>query len=126
MIGLPGDFTPVLRFVRAVAFSHSARESAGGYDTVREAFRILDNFNDPLDADEGDDDEVVVEGGGDMYSATQFVVAADASNRVLYYHDQYDRAVKRVDLNEIDFSTLGKDAVHLPFGREPVIVDISP
>ena len=44
MIGLPGDFTPPSRFVRAVAFTQSARPTEGGYDTVRESFRIFGQF----------------------------------------------------------------------------------
>ncbi len=53
MIGLPGDFTPPSRFIRAVAFTQTARNTTGGYDTAREVFRILDNFNLPLSAVEG-------------------------------------------------------------------------
>jgi hypothetical protein len=35
MIGLPGDFTPPSRFVRAVAFSKTARPTATGDETIR-------------------------------------------------------------------------------------------
>ena len=69
MIGLPGDFTPPSRFVRAVAFSQTARETEGGFDTIREAFRILDNFNIPADAAEGAQDDV--QSDDLLYSATQ-------------------------------------------------------
>ena len=68
MVGLPGDFTPPSRFVRAVAFSQTARETTGGYDTVREAFRILDNFNIPADAAEGAQSDV--QSDDLLYSAT--------------------------------------------------------
>ena len=47
-LGLPGDFTPVSRFLRAVALSKDARHTRGGFDTTREVIRILDNFNVPL------------------------------------------------------------------------------
>ena len=40
MIGLPGDFTPPSRFVRAVAFSQTARPTATGEETIYEVFRI--------------------------------------------------------------------------------------
>ena len=53
MIGLPGDFTPPSRFVRAVAFSKTARPTNTGEETMYELFRILDNFNVPLGAAEG-------------------------------------------------------------------------
>ncbi len=45
MIGLPGDFTPPSRFVRATAFSQTARHTQSSGETVYELFRILDNFN---------------------------------------------------------------------------------
>ncbi len=54
MIGLPGDFTPPSRFVRAVAFSKTARPTPTGEETVYEILRILDNFNVPLGAAEGE------------------------------------------------------------------------
>jgi len=57
MIGLPGDFTPPSRFVRAVAFSKTARPTATGDETIYEIFRILDNFNVPLGASEGTGDD---------------------------------------------------------------------
>ena len=48
MIGLPGDFTPPSRFVRATAFAKSARPTDTGEETIYEVFRVLDNFNVPL------------------------------------------------------------------------------
>ena len=53
MIGLPGDFTPPSRFVRAVAFTQTARPTKTGGESMYELFRILDNFNVPLGAAEG-------------------------------------------------------------------------
>ncbi|MBB6430297.1 linear amide C-N hydrolase [Algisphaera agarilytica] len=124
MIGLPGDFTPPSRFVRAVAFSQSARPTVGDYDTVREAFRILDNFNIPLGAAEGDDDDV--EAPDLLYSATQWTTAADIKNMKFYYHTQFDRAVHMADLNQIDFDTL--DEISRTPMNEPVdeIIDVTP
>jgi choloylglycine hydrolase len=49
LIGLPGDFTPPSRFIRAVAFTQTARPTEGGMETVYEGLRILDNFNVPLE-----------------------------------------------------------------------------
>ena len=62
MIGLPGDFTPPSRFVRAVAFAKSARPTATGTETMYELFRILDNFNVPLGAAEGEESKTKLEG----------------------------------------------------------------
>lgn len=126
MIGLPGDFTPPSRFVRAVAFSQTARKTDGGYDTVREAFRILDNFNIPADAAEGAQDGV--QSDDLLYSATQVTTASDSENLTYYYHTMYDRTVHKVDLKQIDFNGMGGEMTVFPTSgdRKPAIVDMTP
>jgi choloylglycine hydrolase len=100
MIGLPGDFTPPSRFVRAVAFSKTARSTLTGDDTVYELFRILDNFNVPLGAAEGSGD-AKTQG---MRSATIWTSGYDTKNKVMYYHTQHNLRVREIDLNGIDFA----------------------
>ncbi len=129
MIGLPGDFTPPSRFIRAAAFSQSARKTTGGYDTVRESFRILDNFNVPLDAAENSSDGDKNKAETDhMYSGTQITTAIDAKNKVLYYHTQYDRRVRMVDMNKIDFSKQPDKILMQPTDKnqEEDILDVTP
>jgi choloylglycine hydrolase len=112
MIGLPGDFTPPSRFVRAVAFTKSARPTPTGEETVYEIFRILDNFNVPLGAAEG---EGAAKTKG-MRSSTIWTSAWDAKNKALYYHTQNNRRVRMVDFNKIDFDSMG-DKVRFPLDR---------
>ena len=50
MFGLPGDFTPPSRFVRAVAFSQLVFEAKTGYDAILEAFHVLNQFDIPKGA----------------------------------------------------------------------------
>lgn len=125
MIGLPGDFTPPSRFVRAVAFSQSARPTKGGFDTVREVFRILDNFNVPIGAAEGSEEGVTKD---PLYSATQWTTAADMKNLVFYYHTQYNRAIRMVDLKRINFGAIGGKIIHRPLDetKEPTCKDLTP
>ncbi len=47
MLGLPGDFTPPSRFVRAVMFSQAAVPNADSEDAVFSAFHILNQFDIP-------------------------------------------------------------------------------
>ena len=107
MIGLPGDFTPPSRMVvRAVAFTQTARPTKDAEETLYEHFRIMDNFNVPLPPGEG------YEGSGDRpsnalpRSDTQWTTAADTRGRVFYYHTQDNRRVRKVSINDIDFSKL--------------------
>lgn len=111
MIGLPGDFTPPSRFVRAVAFSKTARPTPTGGETMYEVFRILDNFNVPLGSAEG--------GGEDktkgMRSATLWTTAFDTKNKVMYYHTQNNRRVRRVEFSNVDFT--GDKLIRMPLDK---------
>lgn len=122
MIGLPGDFTPPSRFVRAVAFSKSARPTPTGDETVYEVFRILDNFNVPLGAAEGEG-EAKTKG---MRSSTIWTTVWDTKNTTLSYHTQHNRRVRKVDLTKLDF--VAKDRLRFPLDREKTqdIDDVTP
>jgi len=50
MHGLPGDFSPPSRLVRAVAFTQAAPRSETAQETVLQAFHILNNFDIPVGA----------------------------------------------------------------------------
>jgi choloylglycine hydrolase len=113
MIGLPGDFTPPSRFVRAVAFSKTARSTLTGDETVYELFRILDNFNVPLGAAEGSGD-AKTQG---MRSATIWTSGYDLKNKVMYYHTQHNRRVRQINLNKIDFGA-HSELVRMPLDKE--------
>jgi choloylglycine hydrolase len=113
MIGLPGDFTPPSRFVRAVAFSKSARVTKTGEETIYELFRILDNFNVPLGAAEGLGD-ATTQG---MRSATLWTTGYDTKNLIMYYHTQHNRRVRKVELGKIDFANR-TEPVRMPLDKE--------
>lgn len=124
MIGLPGDFTPPSRFIRAVAFSKSARPTPTGTETMYELFRILDNYNVPLGAAEGEASKSAIEG---MRSATLWTTAYDTKNLVMQYHTQHNRRVRQVDLKKIDFAQ-GGDLQRLPLDQDKAqdILDVTP
>ena len=92
---------------RAARFSH--RTSYG----LIPRFRILDNFNLPLGAAEGD---TLGEGDENMRSATPWTTAIDSENLKLYYHTTHNRRVRMVDLNAIGFNSLDELA-RLPLDR---------
>lgn len=123
MIGLPGDNTPPSRFVRAVAATQSARPTSTGDETIYEVFRILDNFNLPLGAAEGDG---VARTKG-MRSSTIWTTAYDTKNKSLYYHTQHNRRVRKVDIRKIDFSKL-QEMIVVPLDRVRAqdIEDVTP
>ncbi len=125
MIGLPGDNTPPSRFVRAVAWTQTARKTADGPETIYELFRILDNFNVPLGASEGSRDPSHSTAG--MRSSTLWTTAWDLKNRVLYYPTQHNRRVRMLDVAAIDFGAL-KGIVRIPLDKQKSedIEDVTP
>ncbi len=126
LLGIPGDYTPPSRFVRAVAYSQTARKTKDGDETVYEVFRVLDNFNLPVGSAEGANaDPNLLKG---MRSATLWTTAADTRNLKLYYHTQHNRKVRMVDLKKVDFAPTGKGFQRFPLDREKAqdIEDVTP
>jgi len=124
MIGLPGDFTPPSRFVRAVAWTQTARPLPDSAEAVYELFRILDSFNVPLGAAEGSDaDATNLE---DMRSSTIWTSGWDLAQKTLYVHTQHNRRVRKVQVNAVDFS--GEEIVHVVLDekKEQDYLDITP
>lgn len=98
MLGLPGDFTPPSRFVRATFFQTTSPEWATGFETVIQAFHILNNFDIPIGSQ-----HVKSEVPKGMPSATQFTAATDLKAMKLYYRTAWNSNIRCIDLMDIDF-----------------------
>lgn len=109
MLGLPGDNTPPSRFVRATAWTQTARPLISAEEAVYETFRILDNFQLPLGpgASEGVDGSVNNTRG--MRSSTLWTTAWNLTDRTLNYHTQHNRRVRFLDLKKISFDNRDKE-----------------
>ncbi len=123
MIGLPGDNTPPSRFVRAVAWTQTARPTPTSSETIYEVLRILDNFNLPLGGAEGSDAGADTEG---MRSSTIWTSAWDLENETLYFHTQHNRRLRKVSLDGVDFS--GQEIRRIAFEKDKTqdIEDLTP
>ena len=101
LLGLPGDFTPPSRFVRAAFLQTYALKQNTAYDAIATAFHILNNFDVPLGVQ-------FAPGAApdDMPSATQWTIASDTKNKIVYYHTMYNRTLRMIDLSNIDFQTV--------------------
>ncbi len=98
MLGLPGDFTSPSRFVRATFFQTTSPVWATGFDTVVQAFHILNNFDIPIGSQ-----HVRAEIPKDLPSATQFTSATDQTAMKFYYRTAWNSNVRCIDLMTIDF-----------------------
>jgi len=97
MLGIPGDFTPPSRFVRAVAFSKSALPVAGAKAGVLQAFHILNQFDIPKGAARG------IDHGKEVADYTLWTSAADLSNLRYYFRTFANSRIRMVDLKAVDF-----------------------
>jgi choloylglycine hydrolase len=98
MLGLPGDFTSPSRFVRAAFFQTTAPVLDTGFDTVVQAFHILDNFDIPIGSQHAQAD--IPKG---LPSATQFTAVTDQTAMKLYYRTAWNSNIRCIDLMSINF-----------------------
>ncbi len=120
MLGLPGDFTPPSRFVRAVAFVNTMIPAKDAADAVNAASVMLNNFDIPKG--------LVREGASpeDFHLGyTQWSVIADMSHKVYYYWTMYDRRMRSVDLSKLDFAGKAISSFPLDGVRTEDILDRS-
>ena len=98
MVGLPGDFTPPSRFVRAVAFTQAVPPTDTAQQCVWQAFHLLNQFDLPLGAIRGSDN------GKPTADFTNWTTAADMKHLRYYFNTYLNRRIKMIDLNKIDFN----------------------
>ena len=101
MLGLPGDFTSPSRFVRATFFQTTAPAWDNGFDTVVQAFHILNNFDIPIGSQ-----HVKADIPKGLPSATQFTAATDLKAMKLYYRTAWNSNIRCIDLMDIDFKKI--------------------
>ncbi len=97
MLGLPGDFTPPSRFVRAVAYTQTALPVETAKDGVLQAFHLLNQFDIPKGA------AMSVEHGVAVADHTLWTSAADLKNRRYYFRTYENSQIRMVDLKQVDF-----------------------
>ncbi len=101
MLGLPGDFTPPSRFVRAAFLQTSIEQQKTGFETVLQAFHILNNFDIPVETEFASGQAPVW-----MPSATQWTIATDITNEKIYYHTMNNREIRMIDISDINFEKI--------------------
>lgn len=101
MLGLPGDYTPPSRFVRAAFFSATAPVLPNGFETVTQAFHILNNFDIPVGVQHKQGTVPV-----GLPSATQFTTATDLNALKFYYRTAWNQNIRCIELQNIDFSRI--------------------
>ena len=117
MVGMPGDFTPPSRFVRAAFFSITAMPSPTAKESVGQVFHILNQFDIPLGA-------VRAEENGVIHSDyTQCTCVRDPQSLNYYFKTYDNQTIRMVNLNSFDLDA--KSIKKMNVAKEEEYIDLS-
>jgi len=118
MLGLPGDFTPPSRFVRAAAYSQSAQKLPSAEQTVHQAFHVMNMFDIPKGAvQDVHDDEVHID-------YTVWTSVADLENRRWLFRTYNDQSIRVIDVRDA-LDAAGDEVRIISMDSEQQIEDVS-
>lgn len=89
LLGMPGDWTPPSRFVRAAILSHAADPGATFDKTIETAFHILNTFDIPRG--------IIRDAPNVPLEYTQWIVVKDLSHRSISFRSYDDWTIRRID-----------------------------
>lgn len=119
LLGLPGDFTPPSRFVRAALFSQMTTPDADADDAVFAAFHILNQFDIP----EGSVVNASV--GKPANEITEWTSVNNLENLRWYFRTYQDQSIRVVDLKQAIAAAKGEiSSIEMEQSTQPV-VDVS-
>lgn len=124
LIGLPGDYTPPARFLRATALAYSSVPAEHAKGAANLAFHILNAVDIPIGAVA---EKIPAKDGGQdklAYEQTQWVTVYDLKNKIAYFRTYGNLNIRQVDLGRVDFG--GKAIQYVPMSREMVAQDLTP
>ena len=118
MVGLPGDYTPPSRFVRAVAFSRSAIKLPVAKETVTQVFHIMNAFDIPLGS--------IQEKVGDTihYDYTQWTSVSNLNDLTYAVKTYQDQSIRSINVRKALGTAKGEIKV-IKLHSEQAIEDIS-
>lgn len=120
MIGIPGDFTPPSRFIRATLFSQNALRAENADKAIFQVFHILNQFDIPLG--------IVREEKNKMMYAdhTSITCARDPQSLKFYFRTYDDPSIRVIDLNQFNLEDKNIKRVHTSDTDQPTpAADIS-
>jgi choloylglycine hydrolase len=117
MVGLPGDFSPPSRFVRAALFSTTAIPSPTAKEAIFQAFHILNQFDIPIGIVRSN------EGGVVQTDQTLATAVRDPQALRYYFRTYKDQTIHVIDLKSFDLSA--KELKRFTPTSEETAIDIS-
>ncbi len=124
LIGLPGDYTPPSRFLRATALTYAAAPVGSATEGVNLAFHILNAVDIPIGA--------VAEKAGPAkdgkqplaYEQTQWVTVYDLKNKTAYFRTYGNLNIRKIEVGKVRFD--GAAIQHVPMSRDMFAEDLTP
>lgn len=133
LLGLPGDFTPPSRFVRATVFSQTASLQPTAIATVNEGFHVLNTFDifsgaiRSNTANQTANTKGFLSSGGPAKivatDTTEWVIGHDRTNLRTYLRTYEGLQIQMLDLKKIDFTKPG--ILQVEVARDFAPADIS-
>jgi choloylglycine hydrolase len=115
LVGLPGDFTPPSRFVRAAVFSANAAPTDNADDAVLAAFHILNQFDIPKGS-------VKTGPAGHVGDEiTEWTAVSDLKNLRWYFRTREDQTIRMVDLKEAMQAADGEVTFVSMTSQQPIV-----
>ncbi|MCK9423608.1 MAG: linear amide C-N hydrolase [Bacteroidales bacterium] len=120
MVGLPGDYTPPSRFVRLAMFNRFVDRQPDAMYNLNLSQHVINTFTIPLGIiiDKAPDGTIIDK------ESTQWVSFRDISNRVLYFKTYENPTLRKIDLNQLDFSVKDIRRISM-YGTQETIIDIT-
>ncbi len=118
MLGVPGDWTPVSRFVRMFYFKYFAECPVTNLQGVNLAFHLLNTVDIPY----GDVEERI--NSNQNTDFTQWVVVKDLTNQILYIRTYDNQNIYRISLQEAK-SRSGPCGLSIPINQPLDYIDVS-
>jgi choloylglycine hydrolase len=117
MLGLPGDFTPPSRFIRAVAFSQSALPVATAQEGVLQAFHLLNQFDIPKGVARS------VDNGKMIADYTLWTSVSDLKNLRYHFRTFDNSRIRMIDMKKLNLDA--KEIKTVSMAGQEVIEDLS-
>ncbi len=122
-LGMPGDYSPPSRFVRAALYSHWATPAKTASETVNLGFHVLNNFDifegaiTSNTADQTANTKGFLDSKGPAKivptDTTEWTISHDRTNLRMYVRTYESLEIEMVDLRQIDFSKPGMRTIDL-------------
>jgi len=118
MLGIPGDFTPPSRFIRAVAFSRSAVKLQTTEATVRQAFHVMNAFDIPVGAISESKENI------DVHDYTIWTSVSDLKNVRWAFKTYKGQTIRSIDVRKA-LTAAGSEIKIIEMESEQPVEDVS-